>query len=167
MGAASLFSVYPGIDRSTPHAERHELSGTLIEQSGRISQLLDVQSFTSFDKTNQSAPNAVKYPKRALYEAMGNALAHRNYELDDPTRITVFDDRIEVHSPGSLPFGVDPDRFREGRAGPRWRNQSLAWFFNRLQLAQAEGQGIPTILRVMREEGCPPPIFEVEDARVM
>jgi ATP-dependent DNA helicase RecG len=85
----------------------------------------------------------MKYPKRALYEAMGNALAHRDYELVDPTRLTVFSDRIEIHSPGSLPLGVELAAFREGRAGPKWRNQALAWFFSRLQLAQAEGQGIP------------------------
>src|SRR5262249_10651694 len=105
--------------------------------------------------------------RRALYEALGNALAHRDYELTDPTRITVFGDRIEVLSPGPLPVGVDPQAFREGRAEPRWRNQALAWFFSRLQLAQAEGQGIPTIFRVMREEGSPAPILESGQMRVL
>jgi hypothetical protein len=98
---------------------------------------------------------------------MGNALAHRDYEISDPTRVTVFEDRIEILSPGSLPFGVNVDSFVEGKAAPRWRNQTLAWFFNRLQLAQAKGQGIPTILRSMREEGCPPPRFEVDQAKVL
>jgi ATP-dependent DNA helicase RecG len=166
-GAFSLFSIYPGTDRSAPHAERHEIAGTLIEQARRLNELLDVQSYIAFDKTDLASPNAMKYPKRALYEAMGNALAHRDYELPDPTRLTVFSDRIEVYSPGSLPLGVDPSAFREGRAEPKWRNQGLAWFFNRLQLAQAEGQGIPTILRVMREEGCPPPTLEADTIRVL
>ena len=98
---------------------------------------------------------------------MGNALAHRDYELTDPTRVTVFEDRIEILSPGSLPFGIDVEKFRLGEASPRWRNQALAWFFNRLQIAQAEGQGIPTILRSMREEGCPPPSFDVDESRVL
>lgn len=166
-GLFSLFSLYPGQDRSDVHAERHELAGTLIEQSRRLNELLDVQSLTTFDKTSQLGPNAVKYPRRALYEAMGNALAHRDYEELDPTRVTVFEDRIEILSPGSLPIGVDAGKFRAGKASPRWRNQALAWFFNRLQIAQAEGQGIPTILRTMREEGCPPPTFDVDDARVI
>lgn len=166
-GLFSLFSIYPGRDRSDVHAERHELVGTLVEQSRRLNELLDVQSFTTFDKSSSTGPNAVKYPKRALYEAMGNALAHRDYEENDPTRVTVFEDRIEILSPGSLPYGVDPERFRSGEAAPRWRNQALAWFFNRLQIAQAEGQGIPTILRSMREEGCPPPTFDVDDTRVL
>ncbi|MGI4939615.1 MAG: ATP-binding protein [Janthinobacterium lividum] len=166
-GALSLFSIYPGNDRSDIHAERHELAGTLLQQAARLSELLDVQSFTTFDKADTLSPNTVKYPKRALYEAMGNALAHRDYELSDPTRLTVFENRIEIASPGSLPTGVDRDSFRLGQAGPKWRNQTLAWFFGRLQLAQAEGQGIPTILRSMREEGCPPPALEPEDERVV
>ena len=49
-----------------------------------------------------------------------------------------------------------------GKANPFWRNQTLAYFFNKLQLAQAEGQGIPTIIRTMKEEGCPNPKFEIE-----
>lgn len=166
-GLFSLFSIYPGQDRSDVHAERHELVGTLIEQSRRLNELLDVQSSTTFDKSSRSDPNAVKYPRRALYEAMGNALAHRDYEEADPTRVTVFEDRIEILSPGSLPMGVSAEKFRAGEASPRWRNQALAWFFNRLQIAQAEGQGIPTILRTMREEGCPPPIFDVDEVRVI
>ena len=100
-GAFSLFSVHPGVDRSEPHAERHELAGTLIDQARRLIELLDVQSYVAFDKTNRSAPNAVKYPPQALHEAMINALAHRDYEIVEPTRITVFSDRIEVLSPGS------------------------------------------------------------------
>jgi ATP-dependent DNA helicase RecG len=166
-GAFSLFSVYPGIDRSDLHAERHEIAGTLIEQARRLNQLLDAQSYTAFDKSDPSTPNALKYPTRALFEAAGNALAHRDYELVDPTRITAFADRIELVSPGPLPLGVDAAAFREGRSGPRWRNQTLAWFFNRLQLAQAEGQGIPTILRVMREGGYPPPVLDADAGRVL
>lgn len=58
-GAYSLFSIYPGVDRSEPHAERNELPGTLIDQARRLLELLDVQSYVAFDKTNRSAPNAV------------------------------------------------------------------------------------------------------------
>ncbi len=159
-GAFSLFSVYPGTDRSDRHAERYEIAGTVLEQAARLTQLLGAQVSTAFDKEDSAAPNALKYPDRALYEAMGNALAHRDYELFDPVRITAFADRIEVLSPGALPLGVDPESFRQGHAAPRWRNQTLAWFFNRLLLAQAEGQGLATIRQTMRQEGCPPPVFE-------
>lgn len=166
-GAVSFFSIYPGADRSDPYAERHDLAGNILEQARRLQELLDIQSYTAFDKTDRASPNLVKYPKRALYEAMGNALAHRDYELTDPTRLTVFADRIEVVSPGPLPTGVELESLRAGTAAPKWRNQALAWFFTRLQIAQAEGQGIPTILSSMRQEGCPPPLFEADQLRVV
>ncbi len=165
-GAYSFFSAYPGIDRSEPHAERHELAGTLIDQARRLVELLDVQSYVAFDKTNKSAPNAVKYPQQALHEAMMNGLAHRDYEMIEPTRVTVFSDRVEVLSPGTVPSGISVDELRQGRAPAKWRNQSLGWFLNRLQLAQAEGQGIPTIIPTMRDEGCPPPVFNVNATSV-
>ncbi len=166
-GAYSLVSIYPGQDRSEPHAERHELAGSLIEQARRTIDILGVQSFIAFDKTDETMPNAVKYPRQALTETIVNALAHRDYELPDPTRTTVFSNRIEILSPGSLPLGVRLETLQAGEASPKWRNQSLAWFLSRLQLAQAEGQGIPTIFRSMREEGCPAPTFEADDARVI
>lgn len=165
-GAYSLVSIYPGQDRSEPHAERYELDGTIIDQARRAIDILGVQSYIAFDKTNERAPNAVKYPRQALTEAMVNALAHRDYELPDPARTTVFSNRIEIVSPGALPSGVRLETLREGKAAPKWRNQSLAWFLSRLQLAQAEGQGIPTIIRSMREEGCPAPVFDSDEARV-
>lgn len=141
------------VSRSTIEA-RNGLLRELIEQARRLQQLLEAQAATLFDKTDATTPNASKYPKAALYEAMGNALAHRDYELVDPTRFTAFADRIEFLSPGSLPHGITLDALRSGKAAPRWRNQALAWFFSRLQLAQAEGQGVSTIVRTMREEGC-------------
>jgi len=57
--------------------------------------------------------------------------------------------------------------FVKGQASPYWRNQTLAYFFNKLQLAQAEGQGIPTILRTMKEEGCPDPQFEIGEENLV
>ena len=165
-GAYALLSIYPGTDRSEPHAERHELAGSIIDQARRSIDLLGIQSHVAFDKTNSQSPNALKYPRQALTEAMINALAHRDYELHEPTRTTVFSDRIEISSPGPLPTGIHVETFREGKATSKWRNQSLAWFLNRLQLAQAEGQGIPTIIRSMRDEGCPDPSFEVTEESV-
>jgi ATP-dependent DNA helicase RecG len=158
-GAFSIFSSYPGTDRTAPTAHRVEISGTLLDQAKRLQDLLDAEAITRFDKTNLIAPNVEKYPRRALIEAMVNALAHRDYELVDPGRFTSYADRIEFISPGSLPVGVTLAALRRGTVTPRWRNQALAWFLSKLQLAQAEGQGIQTIRSTMQAIGCPPPIF--------
>ncbi|MBN2532754.1 MAG: putative DNA binding domain-containing protein [Spirochaetales bacterium] len=160
-GAFTVFSIYRGKDRSESTAERHEITGNIVEQARKCIELLNAESYTFFDKTD-SVPNQLKYPSRALQEAVINCFAHRDYEIGQPVRITIFIDRVEIYSPGSLPRAIDREKFLAGKATPYWRNQTLAYFFNKLQLAQSEGQGIPTIIRTMREEGCPAPIFQIE-----
>jgi predicted HTH transcriptional regulator len=157
--AYTSLSIYNGTDRSVPTAERHQFTGSIIEQAKKAISLLNTQAYTIFDKTSDT-PNNVKYPVRALQEAVVNAIVHRDYEISEPVRITVFNDRIEIISPGCLHWSVDKVKFAAGQASPKWRNQSFAYLFNKLQLSQSEGQGIPTILRTMKEEGCPAPVFE-------
>jgi ATP-dependent DNA helicase RecG len=165
-GAFTLYSSYPGVDRSEEVANRFELAGTLLDQARRLQELLEAEAVTLFDKANRKTPNVEKYPWRALQEAMINALAHRDYELVDPARITSFSDRIELVSPGPLPAGISLEDLRNRAVTPRWRNQALAWFLARLQLAQAEGQGIQTIRRTMKAAGCPPPSFDATEVSV-
>jgi predicted HTH transcriptional regulator len=136
-----------------------------VGQAKSALDILKTHVSTLFDKESPE-PNASKYPERALQEAVINAIVHRDYEQEDPTSITVFDDRVEIRSPGALPRSVDKDKFLAGKASPSWRNQSLAYFFNKLQLAQAEGQGIPTIIRTMKQLGSPAPQFDLEEAAV-
>ncbi len=166
-GAISLFSQYGATTRSEPLGERHELAGTLLEQASRLVVLLDSLATTLYDKEDAVRPSVLKYPARALREAAINALAHRNYQVVDPLRITAFSDRVEIVSPGALPLGLSVQRLRSGKATPVWRNQALAWFFNRLGHAEAEGQGIQTMLDTLRSAGSPPPRFEADETRVI
>lgn len=165
-GGYSIYSVYPGTDRGSPASRRAEIVGTLPDQMRRLRELLDAEIVTLFDKTHRDDPNAERYPRRALEEAMINALAHRDYELVDPSRFVSYRDRIEFISPGSLPIGMTLHDLREGEVTPRWRNQALAWFLTRLQFAQAEGQGIQTIRNDMRAAGCAPPLFKATEISV-
>lgn len=161
-GSESVFSLYPGTDRSERHVERRQIDGDLVHQTRTLLALLDAQVVDVIDKEDPR-PNLAKYPRRALHEAVENAMVHRDFEEQRPVRVTVFSDRIEIESPGGLVPGVDAEEFQQGRASPIWRNQSLSWFFNRLHLAQGEGQGIPTILREMDAMGSPLPRFEVRE----
>jgi predicted HTH transcriptional regulator len=132
--AYTVISIYNGTDRSEPTAVRHTLTGSIIVQAKQSLELLKSQIYTVFDKTS-ATPNQEKYPARALQEALVNAVVHRDYEMPDPVRVTVFSDRIEILSPGCLHFGVDKDKFLAGKAAPNFR--------------------------AMKEEGCPAPVFEL------
>ncbi|WP_116136892.1 ATP-binding protein [Trinickia diaoshuihuensis] len=164
-GAYIVFSIYRGKDRSEPTAERRDIVGNVLEQTRKVMEQLNAEAYIAYDKESP-VPNQHKYPLKALQEAIVNAIVHRDYESDQPVRVTVFSDRIEIASPGELPRALDEARFKSGKAAPFWRNQALAYFFSRLQFAQSEGQGIPTIIRSMQEEGCPPPSFVIEPGRV-
>lgn len=166
-GAVAYLSVYPGNDRSSPVAQRHELAGTVLEQAAALAILLAAQCFTVFDKVSLTNPNLQTYPSRAVTEALANALAHRDYASQEPARMTVFADRIEFRSPGGLVAGVNADRFKRGAAAPKWRNRGLAWFFQKLGLAQAEGQGVLTMRATLKANGSPPPKFELSADEVV
>ena len=163
--AHTILSVYPGTDRATDLSERLELAGTLLDQAQQIMRHLTPEARVLMDKTVADT-NVSKYPLRAIQEVVVNALVHRDYEQHHPLRVTVFSDRIEVSSPGGLPPSVHKDKLLLGQALPVWRNQALAWVANKLKLAQAEGQGMATILRTMREGGCAPPQFAFDPERV-
>ena len=166
-GAISFFSTYEGVDRASIRGQRMELAHTLTDQLRVMLPALEAESKALFDKSDTARPTVYKYPVRALREALVNAFAHRDYELVDPVRVTAFADRIEISSPGGLPLGVEPDALAAGTAGPRWRNQTLAWFLSRLGYAEAEGQGLRTIRSTLLDAGCPPPEFEVDAVRVV
>ncbi|MBK8259251.1 MAG: hypothetical protein IPK82_42170 [Polyangiaceae bacterium] len=165
--AVSVMSVYPGKDRSSKTARRLDFAGTILHQFRELWRELQVRAATVFDKANLQKPNLEVYPPAALLEALVNAVVHRDYSAGDPTRVTVFSDRIEILSPGPLPTGVSLTQLRRGVAAPKWRNRSLAWFFRKLDLAQAEGQGVTTIRTAMKAAGCPPPRFMASEADVM
>lgn len=166
--AHTILSMYTGTDRTGDLAHRHELTGTVLQQASRAIELLRQQAYMVIDHRDSAGrTNRLRYPERALRELLVNALVHRDYELPHPVRVTVFADRVEVLSPGSLDRAVPADLFASGAAPPVWRNQALAWFFNRLDLAQAEGQGMAVMLKAMRDNGNPPPEFRVTDGAVI
>jgi ATP-dependent DNA helicase RecG len=165
-GAVSSFSRYPGRDRSEAYSERALLDGTVLTQARQLLDRLSAEAIGVTDKSSGGAANVQKYPVRALQEAVINALVHRDYSARDPVRVVAYVDRVEIWSPGGLDPRIDRDRFVRGDAHPVWRNRALAWVFIKLQLAQSEGQGIPTIQRSLAHEGSAPARFELADESV-
>jgi predicted HTH transcriptional regulator len=162
VGAYSIFTIFEGKNKGTQRAETLWITGTIVEQANKLIELLNIESSIAIDKSTENA-NQIKYPKIALKEAIVNAIVHRDYEIDQPTRVEVYSDRVEIYSPGGLTHDIDKNKFKEGNAKASWRNQSFARIFDRLNLAQHQGSGIGKIISAMQEEGCPMPIFEVDN----
>lgn len=158
-GAYTILSAYDGVDRGADASARYELDGTIISQAERALSLLQIHN-PMFTDMNMEPQNIQKYPESALKEALVNMLVHRDYVSDQPSRITIFEDRVELYSPGALPSAVDKGRLSSGDAAPFWRNQGLAWFFVRLGLAQSEGRGVLKMFRAMKAHGSAAPVYD-------
>ena len=97
-------------------------------------------------------------PEWAFQEAITNAVIHRNYFVQDDIQVRLFDDRIEIESPGSYPGHITPTNIRSERFK---RNPLIARTLNRFQDPPNLdiGEGVDRIFRVMREQNLYDPIY--------
>lgn len=100
------------------------------------------------------------FPPLALREALVNALVHRDYSIPGgAVSVAVYDDRLEIISSGTLPFGLTvPDLLREHVSKPR--NPLLADLFYRRGLIERWGRGTQKIIDLCVAAGHPQPQFE-------
>lgn len=102
-----------------------------------------------------------KIPEAAFREAIANALIHRLWDVESQIRVLMFDDRIEVISPGGLPSGITEEEYLSGKIFVL-RNRHLANVFYRLGFVEIFGTGITRIKQIY-EEGLKKPEFEVSE----
>ena len=102
-----------------------------------------------------------KIPEAAFREAIANALIHRVWDVESQIRVLMFDDRIEVVSPGGLPSGITEKEYLDGKISVL-RNRDLANVFYRLGFVEIFGTGITRIKQIY-EEGLIKPDFEVSE----
>lgn len=102
-----------------------------------------------------------KIPESAFREAIANALIHRIWDVDSYIRVSMFDDRIEVVSPGGLPAGITAEEYLSGKLSVL-RNRNLANIFYRLGFVEIFGTGITRIKQVYAESLIKPD-FEVSE----
>jgi ATP-dependent DNA helicase RecG len=107
------------------------------------------------------------FPPLALREALVNALIHRDYAAyGGAVNVAVFDDRIEVSSAGTLPFGLTPaDLTRDHLSQPR--NPYLADVFFRRGFIERWGRGTQNIVALCVAAGHPAPRFEEQAGHVV
>jgi ATP-dependent DNA helicase RecG len=101
---------------------------------------------------------SVKYPINALHEVITNAVLHRDYSIADDIHIRIFDNRVEVISPGTLPAHITPQNILDERFS---RNGALVRFVNKFPDAPNKdvGEGLNTAFDAMREMRLKPPVI--------
>jgi ATP-dependent DNA helicase RecG len=99
-----------------------------------------------------------EYIEEVVREALVNGIAHRNYvRRGMRIRIFIFDDRIEVHSPGPLPNGVTVEYLRYGVQVTR--NPNIMRYLRAFGYWEGDGLGVPRMIRLCRENGIREPDF--------
>lgn len=108
----------------------------------------------------------IRYPKEAIHEVITNAVIHRDYSIADDVHVRIFDNRIEVQSPGRLPAHVTPDNILDERFA---RNGAIVRLLNKFPNPPNRdvGEGLNTAFYKMIQLGLKKPVIEERDNDVL
>lgn len=109
---------------------------------------------------------SIQYPRDAIHEIVTNAVIHRDYSVNDDVHIRIFDNRIEIYSPGSLPAHITVENILAERFA---RNQKIVRLANKFPDAPNKdvGEGLNTAFEAMRQLQLRDPVVSQEDAGVL
>lgn len=137
---------FKGTERaSTEWHDRRKIEGSLADQFEEGMGFLKrwnsrIQRDDSFNQAG-----TLEVPEMVFEELLVNALIHRDYFIKDSIKLFIFDDRIEIRSPGKLPNSLTVDQIRRGVR--RSRNVLLASFAPDLLNFRGIGSGIVRALK--------------------
>ena len=129
---------YRGRDRASGQIDAREITGPLNEQiAGAVAfAARNMQVAARKDPARSDLP---QYSERAVFEALVNAVVHRDYSIrGTKIRLSMFDDRLEIQSPGSLPnnLTVESMGWRQST-----RNEALTSVLARMPVGGTRGGG--------------------------
>lgn len=96
-----------------------EIEGNLLHQYRTIMNFFTRNLRKVQVKREFNSLGEMEIPYESLTEYVINALVHRSLNIKTPIRIFIFDDRVEIHSPGSLPNGLTIEDVKNGTSMPR------------------------------------------------
>ncbi len=125
---------YRGLDRASGQLDAQEIAGPLPLQITDAVKFVIRNMRVSARKTPERE-DISQYSKAAVFEAVVNAVAHRDYSVSSRRiRISMFQDRLEIDSPGQLPNGMTIENMEASQAT---RNEVIASVFGRIPVAMA------------------------------
>lgn len=172
--------MYPGQEQDYSALHRTTLRGPMtpllanddsVVDSGLVEQAIDfIKRVTSknsrLDRGRRT--DCPLYPDEALRKGIVNALIHRDYLLTSTDiQLEIYNDRLEIVSPGRLPNGITPSRMRAGTRAAR--NQLLKDVMRDYRYLEHMGMGVPRkIIRGMHEHnGTDPELIEQDERFVL
>jgi len=106
------------------------------------------------------------YAFEALKEALCNAIYHRSYETRDPVEVRILPDSITINSFPGPDRSISDKDIQAFKLVSRWyRNRRIGEFLKELELTEGRGTGIPRMLKALKRNESPLPIFHTDENR--
>ena len=158
--AKTQCAVFKGTDR-TVFLDKREYTGPIYKQieSAVDFVLRNIRLGVTIDGLVRR--ESYELPVEAIREMIINAHCHRNLLDESCIQVAIYDDRLEVTSPGGLYNGLTYEEVMKGHS--KIRNKLIANIFGQMGLVEAWGSGIRRIISVAGEYGLPVPTVEVFD----
>ncbi|MBI4641517.1 MAG: putative DNA binding domain-containing protein [Candidatus Tectomicrobia bacterium] len=150
----------PGIEISREPQDQKRIEGRLVEMLRDTMKFLHIYLMRPHRIQGLEPEVRPELPVEVLREALVNALAHRDYTISGPVRVIVYDDRVEIRTPGQLPNTVTIESLRLGVHV--LRNPTIYNIFLKVGLVTDAGSGIPRMIRLLRETTNREPDFRLE-----
>ena len=149
-----------GVFKGTTKAifvDRREYTGPIWEQIDEAFQFVLRNIHLGATIVGIYRQDIYEIPPDAIRELIINAMVHRSYLDHGTIQVAVYDNRLEITSPGKLPMGQTMERMKEGYS--KIRNEALAHAFAYMNLIEHWGSGIPRIIYKVKAAGLREPEF--------
>ena len=148
--------VFKGETRSI-FVDKKEFEGSIIMQLEKAYQYVLEKINLSSDIVGIYRVDKYEIPPKSIREVIANAVIHRSYLEPNDIQVALYDNRLEITSPGMLLSGVNVKRMKEGYS--KLRNRAIASVFAYVNIIEKWGSGIPRIMNEIREYGLQEPEF--------
>ncbi len=140
---------FPGISLDCNPSDRKRIEGSMPRMLDDAMRFLNIHLPTRHHIQAMEPEVKLELPPDALREALVNACAHRDYTIQSPIRLLIFDDRVEIRSPGGLPNTITLEALPLGVHV--LRNPTIYNMLLRLGLVTDVGSGFPRMIARMRD----------------
>ncbi len=147
-------AVFKGKDRDV-FIDRREYNGDIVTQLDAAYEYVLRNINMGSEINGLYRTDIYELPTECIREMICNAVVHRSYLHPSSIQVAVYDDRVEVTSPGMLFGSLRLKDIREGISIPR--NRALVYAFTYMNIMEHWGSGIPRIIRRCRELGLEEP----------
>lgn len=148
--------VFKGETRSI-FVDKKEFEGSIIMQLEKAYQYVLEKINLASDIVGIYRVDKYEIPPKSIREVIANAVIHRSYLEPNDIQVALYDNRLEITSPGMLLSGVNVKRMKVGYS--KLRNRAIASVFAYVNIIEKWGSGIPRIMNEIREYGLQEPEF--------